>query len=154
MTTADLEQSYRRLLSCYPAEHRGTYGEEMIGVLLASARPDQRRPGFAETLDLFGGGAKVRLRALLTGAPDPGWRNALALTTLITPILLAILARDTVPWFAPLSWHSDSTAAALVGAAILLVPCALGLAGLGRSQLWQRPPLRSGSSASRPGPGS
>ena len=34
-----LERCYRRLLSWYPAGHRRAYGEEMIGVLLASARP-------------------------------------------------------------------------------------------------------------------
>ena len=31
MTAPALERRYRRLLACYPAEHRRTYGEEMIG---------------------------------------------------------------------------------------------------------------------------
>ena len=40
-----LERQYRRLLAAYPAEHRREHGEEMIGVLLAAARPGQVRAG-------------------------------------------------------------------------------------------------------------
>jgi len=32
-----LERRYRRLLAWYPADYRRAYGEEMVGVLLASA---------------------------------------------------------------------------------------------------------------------
>ena len=39
-----LERRYRRLLACYPVEHRRVYGEEMIGVLLASTPNGQRQP--------------------------------------------------------------------------------------------------------------
>jgi hypothetical protein len=34
-----LERRYRRLLAVYPPAHRRVHGEEMVGVLLASARP-------------------------------------------------------------------------------------------------------------------
>lgn len=74
-----LERRYRRLLTCFPAQHRHAYGEEVIGVLLASSRPGQRRPGLVETLDMFGGAARIRLRARLTGSAGPDWRYALAL---------------------------------------------------------------------------
>jgi hypothetical protein len=132
MTAATLEQRYRRLLACYPAEHRKTYGEEMLGVLLASAQPGQRRPGISDILDLFGGAARVRLRSLLTGTPDPGWRNALALTSLITPILVAALTPDAVGWFGPPSWLQHIGPARLAAAGIALVPVALGLLRLRR----------------------
>jgi hypothetical protein len=126
--TATLERRYRRLLACYPAAHRGTYGDEMIGVLLASARPGQRRPKVADTLDLFSGGLRVRLHRLATGTPDPAWRNALALTTVIAPILLALTVTVTGQALAPLAW--SGSAHQLVYAFALLVPALLALAGL------------------------
>ena len=131
MTAAPLERSYRRLLACYPAGHREAYGDEMLGVLLASATPSQRRPRVADALDLVGGAARVRLRALLTGSEDPGWRNALALASLLAPFLLLLLSvRQNLLWLGALTWPAGGTGFGLVGAAILLVPVALGLLGL------------------------
>jgi hypothetical protein len=124
MTDA-LERRYRRLLTWYPAEHRRTYGEEMVGVLLASARPGQRWPGVADAFDLFGGGTRVRLRAVLAGSPDPGWQNTLATTTLIAPILLVALVHIGAIVWAP-AYGTDGLAGL---AAILLVPVTLGLLG-------------------------
>ncbi len=124
-----LEHRYRRLLACYPAEHRRVYGEEMVGVLLASARPGQQRPGVAETLDMFGGGLRVRLRAALAGSPDPGWRRALALTTLIAPVLLATMSPLTVDHLVTPSWL---ILVKLLIVAVLLVPAALAMFGLRR----------------------
>jgi hypothetical protein len=130
---AGLERWYRRLLAWYPPGHRNTYGEEMIGVLLASARPGQRRPGIVDVLDLFGGGARVRLRALLTGHQDPGWKNALALASLLAPLLLVALSlRQNLYWIASLGWQTWSGELDLAAVAILLVPLALGLFGLRR----------------------
>lgn len=134
MSAATLEQRYRRLLSCYPAGHRAAYGEEMIGVLLASAPSGQRRPGLTETFDLFRGGLRVRLRALTTGSPDPGWRNALALTSLLSPLLLvSLLPHQNLGWIASLSWFSARPALALGGIGMLVLPAALGLAGARRA---------------------
>jgi hypothetical protein len=131
MTPTTLEQRYRRLLACYPTAHRDTYGEEMIGVLLASAPADRQRPGVADTFDLFGGAARIRLRSALTGSPDPGWRNALALASLIAPFLLAALVlRQNLNWIAMLTWNTWPPSYGLIGAAILLVPVAFGLIGL------------------------
>jgi hypothetical protein len=42
---AVLERRYLRLLRCYPPTHREFHREEMLGVLLAAARPGQRTPG-------------------------------------------------------------------------------------------------------------
>lgn len=126
-----LERRYRRLLTCFPAQHRNAYGEEMIGVLLAASRPGQRRPGLVETLDMFGGAARIRLRARFTGSAGPGWRNALALTSLIAPVLLVTLSRvgvDDLAAITPASWSAAGRLTITV--AVLLVPVLLGLIGL------------------------
>jgi hypothetical protein len=127
---AALELRYRRLLACYPASHRHTYGEEMIGVLLATARPGQRRPGIADAVDLFGGGARVRLRGLLTGSPGPSWRDTLALASLIIPIALVAMARITLVNWDPATARATAGLAGLL--AILLAPVALALVGFRR----------------------
>lgn len=85
---AALERRYRRLLAWYPAAHRGTYGEEMIGVLLASTPPGQDRPSKADVLDLIGGGLRTRLRQLRTGGGNPAWPDALAVFSVVAPVAL------------------------------------------------------------------
>jgi hypothetical protein len=127
-----LEHRYRRLLACYPAEHRRTYAEEMIGVLLASAADGQRRPSLRESIDLIAGAAKVRLRRVLAGSPDPGWRDALAVTSLLAPFLLAILLLgQDLGWMASLLWPSGMGSAGafrpIWPALVLLAPVALAL---------------------------
>jgi hypothetical protein len=88
-----LERRYRRLLAWYPAEHRRTYAEEMIGVLLASAPAGRERPSPAEALDLIGGGLRARLRRLGTWFADPSWPDALAVGSVALPVIvLAALA--------------------------------------------------------------
>jgi hypothetical protein len=49
---AALERRYRRLLRSYPPGHRQVHREEMLGVLLATARPGQRAPGAGQTVNL------------------------------------------------------------------------------------------------------
>jgi hypothetical protein len=83
-----LERRYRRLLAWYPAAHRSVYGEEMIGVLLASAPTDQDRPSKADVLDLIGGGLRARLRRSRTGEGNPAWRDALAAFSVVAPVVL------------------------------------------------------------------
>jgi hypothetical protein len=83
-----LERRYRRLLTWFPTEHRRVYGEEMIGVLLASAPAGQSRPGRAEILDLVGGGLRARLRRVRTGEGNPAWRDALAVFSVVAPVVL------------------------------------------------------------------
>jgi hypothetical protein len=58
---AGLERGYRRLIACYPREFRRENAEEILAVLLATAREGQRRPGFAETADLLRGAARMRM---------------------------------------------------------------------------------------------
>jgi hypothetical protein len=77
MTTHDgLERQYRRLLTVYPRRHRRAYEEEMVGVLLADAAPDQRRPTVPEALNLLASAVAVRLRAGLGVLREDAWRRA------------------------------------------------------------------------------
>jgi hypothetical protein len=61
----------------------------MLGVLLASARPGQRRPGDAQTLNLIACGLAIRGRRALTAEP---WQDALAPVSLIVPVLTLVFA--------------------------------------------------------------
>ncbi len=89
--TARLERWYRRMLTWYPAEHRRAYGEEMIGVLLASAPQGKRRPGIADTLDLVKGGLLARLRPP-SGDTDAGWRDTFAVFSIAAPAMAVAYA--------------------------------------------------------------
>jgi hypothetical protein len=88
---AVLERRYRRLLGCYPPSHREVHREEMLGVLLATARPGQRTPGLGQTVNLAACGLAIRVRRI------PGWlaadagQDALAVISLIAPALVLIL---------------------------------------------------------------
>jgi hypothetical protein len=64
--TDQLESWYRRLIAVYPAGHRAVFAEDMIGVLMADARPEQTRPSVGTSYDVLKGamGAwALRLRA-------------------------------------------------------------------------------------------
>ena len=65
-----LERGYRRLLAWYPRGFRREHEEELLAVLLAGARPGQRRPGLAEAVNLIlsGLGARLRRRWVIAGA--------------------------------------------------------------------------------------
>jgi hypothetical protein len=58
------------LLRCYPPSHRAFHREEMLGVLLATARPGQRTPGLGQTVNLAACGLAIRVRRI------PGWLAA------------------------------------------------------------------------------
>jgi len=89
--TAALERRYQRLLRCYPPSHRAFHREEMLGVLLATARPGQRTPGLGQTVNLAACGLAIRVRRI------PGWlaaeagQDALAVVSLIAPAVVFIL---------------------------------------------------------------
>ena len=88
---AVLERRYLRLLRCYPPSHREFHREEMLGVLLAAARPGQRTPGLGQTVNLAACGLAIRVRRI------PGWlaadagQDALAVVSLIAPAVVFIL---------------------------------------------------------------
>ena len=89
--TPALERRYLRLLRCYPPSHRAFHREEMLGVLLATARPGQRTPGLGQTVNLAACGLAIRVRRI------PGWlaadagQDALAVVSLIAPAVVFIL---------------------------------------------------------------
>lgn len=77
---ADLEQGYRRVLMCYPKAFRQESGQEIIGVLLATAGEGQRRVGLAESAALIRGGLRMRMR--MTARPPRAVRGAVRLMCL------------------------------------------------------------------------
>lgn len=85
--SAKLERRYQRLLRCYPPGHRADHGEEMLGILLDSARPGQRAPGLSQMVNLAACGLAIRARHFLTAGP---WQDALAVLSLIAPVVLVI----------------------------------------------------------------
>ena len=63
---AGLEWRYRRLLAWYPRSFRREQEDEMLAVLMAGARPGQRRPGLLETADLLRSALGMRLLLAMT----------------------------------------------------------------------------------------
>jgi len=86
-----LERGYRRLLALYPAAHRRAHEEEMLAVLMTDAPVAKRRPGIAEAADLLLGALRVRCQPP-RGAAGPGWRDALAVLSVILPVLILLTA--------------------------------------------------------------
>lgn len=92
MTTAGgLEGAYRRLLRWYPPRYRRRHEEEILGVLMATARPGQRRPGARESADLLWSALRIRIRAILRGADRQPWAGALTLVAVLLPLLIVLL---------------------------------------------------------------
>ena len=92
MTAArGLEGSYRRLLRWYPPSYRKRHEEEILGVLMATAQPGQRRPAARESLDLLWSAVKIRIRMTLRGADSQPWQAALALVGVLLPLLMLLL---------------------------------------------------------------
>ncbi len=125
-----LEHRYRRLLRWFPPEHRSAHGEEMLGVLMAAARPGQEKPDRADTTDLIAAAARIRVRptALSDGA---GWRDALAVFSFAAPLL--ILASTSLSIAADLVWVPAYVTTLPLGPVVwvvlwgqaLAVPCVL-----------------------------
>jgi hypothetical protein len=92
MTAAGgLEAGYRRLLRWYPPSYRGRHEDEILGVLMAAARPGQRRPGAHDSLDLMWSALRIRIRMILRGADSQPWADALALVGVLLPLLMLLL---------------------------------------------------------------
>ena len=86
---AGLERRYRRMLLWFPAQHRQFYAEEMIGVLLASASDDRRRPALTDSIDIALAGLRTRLRSLFRAERvDPEWSDAFAGFSVAAPFLM------------------------------------------------------------------
>ncbi len=109
-----MEKRYRRLLALYPKDHRREHAEEMVGVLLAAdGDAPVRTPNpaawawrlgqhSADIADLIGGALRIRGRAVLNRirrtrwlsatVRDRRWSDALAVVSVIAPLLLLVAA--------------------------------------------------------------
>lgn len=96
MSSDDLERRYRRLLAVYPWEHRRVYEDEMLAVLLAGARPGQRRLAAADVRNLVGAGLRARLRVGARGFTEPSWADAATVTGLLVGVVLLAFAGKTL----------------------------------------------------------
>ncbi len=85
---AALERWYRGLVTCYPRSLRREGTEEIVAVLLATARAGQRRPSLAETAKLLRGA--FRMRTAMPRAPR-SVRSAVRLMCLGAGAQLAVL---------------------------------------------------------------
>jgi Domain of unknown function (DUF1707) len=88
--TAPLVRGYRRLLACYPAWYRRIHEDEMLAVLMADAPQEKQRPGLAEAADLVLGALRIRCQPSRTGEAEPAWRDALAVLSVIVPLLVLL----------------------------------------------------------------
>jgi hypothetical protein len=109
-----LESRYRRLLACYPWEHRRAYEDEMLGVLMASARPGQRTPGLGEAVNLVLSGLRTRLGSTVRSLGDRRWAQAATTVGLLGTIVLLVQRLHSVVGALTLSavWPFDEPAPA------------------------------------------
>ncbi|MEV0611808.1 hypothetical protein AB0I81_00695 [Nonomuraea sp. NPDC050404] len=87
MTT--LERRYRWLMRAYPNDYRADYLEELVGILLDSAKPGQALPPAREAFALITGGIRTRIIAAARGA---AWTDGLHKGIVVLAVLnLAVL---------------------------------------------------------------
>ena len=109
-----MEKWYRRLLALYPKDHRREHAEEMVGVLLAADGDAQVRAPkpvawalrfgqhTADSANLVGGALRIRGRIALNRLQrthwlswtvrDQRWSDALAVVSVVAPLLLLVAA--------------------------------------------------------------
>jgi hypothetical protein len=129
-----LERGYRRILACYPRAFRAESTEEIVAVLLSTAREGQQRVGLAEAADLIRGALRMhrgpRLPAALRGAVRRTYAGAVLEFAVLANVLVTLASltspaarRD--PYLSAARWHAALTAhPAAIAAA---VPVLLGL---------------------------
>jgi len=132
MSQEILERRYRRLLACYPPAYRAAYGEEMLAVALAAARPGARWPDLGEAADLIFTGLRRRLGSVRPASLNPAWRDAAGIAVVIGPIAMAAFA--VAPNLGPGGWQYFPTASfsGIIAAALWF---AVAVAGMLR---WRR----------------
>lgn len=127
-----LERGYRRIVALYPRAFRHDSEEEIVGVLMATAREGQRRVGLVEFADLIRGALRMhrgpRLPRALRIAVRLTYVGAAVELAVLTTLLVTLggLASASIrgyPDFSAAQWHAVLLAhltAAGVGAPILL----------------------------------
>ncbi|MEX2558243.1 MAG: hypothetical protein WEB06_21745 [Actinomycetota bacterium] len=130
-----LETRYRRLLALYPRDHRAAHEEEMIGVLLAVAKPGQRWPGIRDTADVLRGALLIRLRRARPERLGREWSDALAIVSVLASVLMCVGLGSFAGGFLVLnviehsgSWNSVYV---VLGVVVLAWPAVLFLALVG-----------------------
>jgi hypothetical protein len=113
---ASLERGYRRVLAWYPRAFRQENEQEILTVLLASAKDGQRRIGLAETAALIRGALRMRLRP--AGRPPRAVRGAVRLACVaaaaeLASVLTMVVTAGTVkaalaagPGLTAAQWHA------------------------------------------------
>jgi len=108
-----LERGYRRVLACYPKAFQRESEDEIVAVLLATAREGQRRVGVAESADLIMGA--VRMHLGMSRSPRPVLNAvrlmcagaALELAALVTVLVtLGSLRSAIIQNFTAEQWHA------------------------------------------------
>ncbi len=150
---ADLERRYRRSLAWYPRAFRREYEEEMLTVLMESARDGQRRPGVAQAADLVRNALWMRLRPgvprsapVVFAAVRLMYLGAVVeVMTLITVVLTAGMLRSEIlsvdPGFTAAQWQALvwTNLAPLVGGGTMATVVWLWMAWAnGRAHRWGR----------------
>ena len=127
-----LEHGYRRILACYPRSFRRESEEEILAVLLATAREGQRRVGLAESADLIRGALRMhrgaRLPRALLIAVRLTYAGAAAelgvlIVLLVTAASLLSASIRSYPDFSAAQWHAvllGHLAAVAAGGPVLL----------------------------------
>lgn len=145
--SAGLEQGYRRLLACYPRAFRRENEQEILAVLMDSARDGQRRPGLAESADLIRGALRMRLRpasrpprTVLTAVRLMCAGAAAELAAWITYVVTAGSVRSAMAHTDPAQWHLMQ---AHIVAVEISAPIGIGLWlwmawAIGRGDDWAR----------------
>jgi hypothetical protein len=110
-----LERGYRRMVALYPRAFRRDSEEEIVGVLMASARLGQRRVGLAESADLIRGAVRLhrgpRLPRELLTAVRLAYVGAAAelgvlIVLLVTTVGLASASIRRYPDFSAAQWQA------------------------------------------------
>jgi hypothetical protein len=110
-----LERGYRRLVALYPRAFRRESEEEIVGVLLSTALPGQRRVGMAESADLIRGAVRMhrgpRLPRALLAAVRLTYVGAAAelgvlIVLLVTAASLASASIRQYPDFSAVQWQA------------------------------------------------
>jgi hypothetical protein len=129
--SAVLERRYRRLLAWYPRQFRCEHEDEMLAVLMASAREGQRRPGLLETADVIRSALGMRLlRALSSGRENRRWTDALALFSILAHVfvVLVVILEVALPYHlpprdrSPFLFHMPGPITQIGGLSLLRVP--------------------------------
>jgi hypothetical protein len=115
---AGLEQGYRRCLRWYPKAYRREHESEILAVLMAGSRADQRRPEVIERLDLIRSAVWMRLRPSMSRSDRSGFAAIKlmylgALVELITAVTIVATMSDIRSQVAarngsltPAQWHA------------------------------------------------